>query len=238
MMPLLLASVAAADDPGIRQDRVQFAHGTDSAVVKGRLQGREIVDYLVQARAGQTLAVTLKRSNPQQYFNVNPPGTEVSMFVGSLDSTGTVFERMLPADGDHVVRLYLMRAAARRNEASDYTLTIGVTGAALAPLPASQDALLPGTPFHASGRITGVPYFETKPRECEAFVTRRGIDGTATIEIPLPNALKRRILFVKGRPVASDSPAAVTFSRQGDVTTVKLGTDEWYEIPDALLMGG
>ena len=33
-----------------------------------------------------------------------------------------------------------------------------------------------------------------------------GLDGTATIEILLPNSSKRRILFVKGKPVAADSP--------------------------------
>jgi hypothetical protein len=239
LLPLLLAPAAFASDAvTIRKERVQFAAGASSAAIKGHLKGDATVDYVIGARAGQTLAVTMKRSNGQNYFNVNPPGTEVSMFVGSSDSTGTAFKGLLPADGDYAVRVYLMRPAARRGESSDYTLTIGVTGAPLVPLKASQDALLPGTPFHASGRITGVPYFETKPRECEAFVTRRGVDGTATVEIPLPNSLKRRILFVKGKPIAADSPEVLTFTRQGDVTTVKLGADEWYAIPDALVVGG
>jgi len=238
LLSLFVATGAWAGDAGIHQVRVQFARGDSSAVIKGRLKGDAVVDYMVQAHAGQTLAVTVKRSNGQNYFNVNPPGTDVSMFVGSSDSSGTAFKGLLPADGDYTVRLYLMRPAARRGESSDYTLTIGVTGTALAPLPASQDALLPGTSFHASGRIACQPAFETKPRECEAFVTRRGVDGTATIEIPLPNSLKRRILFVKGKPIASDSPEPLTFTRQRDVTTVKLGADEWYGIPDALVVGG
>jgi hypothetical protein len=239
LLSLFLATGACAGDAGIHQERVQFAGGDSSAVIKGyHVKGDATVDYVIGARAGQTLTVTLKRSNPQTYFNVNPPGTDVSMFVGSSDSTGTAFNGLLPADGDYAVRVYLMRAAARRGESSDYTLTIGVTGMALAPLPAAQDALLPGTSFHASGRITGVPSFETKARECEAFVIRRGVDGTATIEIPLPNSLMRRILFVKGKPVASDSPEPLTFTRREDVTTVKLGADEWYAIPDALVVGG
>jgi hypothetical protein len=78
-----------------------------------------------------------------------------------------------------------MRSAARRNEASDYTLTISATGKALPPLPASKDALLPGTKFHAS-----------------------------------------------------DSSETMTFTRQGDVTTVKFESDESYEIVDALIIGG
>jgi hypothetical protein len=235
---VFLATLVWAAATDIHQERVQFAKGATSTVIKGRLKGDPIVDYLVRAGAGQTLTVSLKKTNPQNYFNINPPETDVSMFVGSTALTGNSFAGMLPADGDYTVRVYLMRPAARRNESSDYTLTIGVTGQALAPVPASKDALLPGTPFHASGSIRCVPSFETKQRDCEAFVIRRGFDGTATVEIPQANSGKRRILFVKGKPVTSDSPDPLTFTRQGDVTTVKLGTEERYEIPDALVAGG
>jgi len=225
----------AAADPGIRQEPVQFARGASSTVIKGRLQGDADVDYLVRAHAGQTLSVTLEESNAQNYFNVLPPDTDVAMFVGS---DGSDFTRVLPVDGDYTIRVYLMRPAARRNEASDYTLGIAVSGSPLAQLPASQDALVPGTQFHASTTIPCVPFLETQPRDCEAFVIRRGFDGTATVEVRLANTLKRRILFVKGEPVASDSPDALTATRRQDVTTVKLGSDERYEIPDMLASGG
>jgi len=231
---------APAAEPGIRQERVQFAKGATSAVVKGRLKGDADVDYLVRAGAGQTLAISLTRSNLANYFNVLPPGSkDVAMYAAQ---TGEDFTAVLPADGDYTIRVYLMRAAARRNESSDYTLTVAVTGQALAPTPASKDALLPGTPFHASTKIACLPYLEQfrgkKTQQCEAFVIRRGFDGTGTVEIPQENSVPRRILFVKGKPVASDSSDPLTFTRQGDVTTVKLGADEWYEIPDVLVTGG
>ena len=237
---LLQTAFTAAADAGIRQERVQFAKGATSAVIKGRLKGDSDVDYLVRAGAGQTISVSLKRSNPMNYFNVLPPGSkDTAMYAGQ---TGEDFTAILPTDGDYTIRVYLMRAAARRNESSDYTLTIGVTGQALAPTPASKDALLPGTPFHASAKVTCLPYLEQfrgkKTQQCEAFVIRRGFDGTATVEIPQANSGKRRILFVKGKPVASDAPDPLTSTRQGDVTTVKLGADEWYEIPDVLVTGG
>ena len=224
----------------IRIERVQFEKGATSAVIKGRLKGYSGVDYLVRGGAGQTIAVSLKRSNLSNYFNVLLPGSsDVAMYA---EQTGDKFKRVLPTDGDYTIRVYLVRAAARRNEASDYTLTVGVTGQALAPIPASKDALLPGTPFHASGMVACLPYIEQfrgkKTQQCEAFVIRRGFDGTATVEIPQENSVPRRILFVKGTPVASDSPDPLTFTRQGDVTTVKLGADEWYEIPDVLVTGG
>jgi len=240
LLALPLASTAAAAGAGIRQERVQFAKGATSAVVKGHLKGDSDVDYLVRAGAGQTIRVSLKRTNLMNYFNVLPPGSkDVAMYAAQ---TGEDFTAVLPTAGDYTIRVYLVRAAARRNESSDYTLTVAVTGQALAPTPASQDAVFPGTPFHASTKIACLPYIEQfrdkKSRQCEAFVIRYGFDGTATVEIPQENSVPRRILFVKGKPVASDSSDPLTFTRQGEVTTVKLGDAERYEIHDSLLTGG
>jgi hypothetical protein len=230
-------SGTAVADAGIRQEKVQFAKGASSAVIKGQLKGDAMVDYLVRAAAGQTLSVKLQKTNAQNYFNVMPPGsTGSAMFVGD---SGENYSGVLPTDGDYIVRVYLMRPAARRGESSNYTLTVGASGKALAPIAASKDAVIPGTSYHASAKIKCVPAFETTPRECDAFVIRRGFDGTATIDIP-GSAGKRSILFVKGRPTASNAQAmdALTSERKGDVTIVQLGTSERYEIPDALVAGG
>ncbi|MCX7384807.1 MAG: hypothetical protein NT133_26085 [Alphaproteobacteria bacterium] len=227
----------AAADAGIRQEKVQFAKGASSAVIKGQIKGSTTVDYVVRAAAGQTLPVKLQKTNVQNYFNVLPPGSMGNaMFVGD---SGENYTGVLPADGDYIVRVYLMRPAARRGETSNYTLTIGVTGKPLAPIAASKDAVIPGTSYHASARIKCVPWFEAAPRECDAFVIRRSFDGTATIDIP-GGAEKRSILFVKGKPVASNALAmdVLTVERKGDVTIVMLGTSERYEIPDVLLTGG
>jgi len=132
-----------------------------------------------------------------------------------------------------------MRPAARRGENSNYTLTVGVSGKALTPTAASSDALIPGTSYHATAKIKCVPAFETTLRECDAFVIRRGFDGTATVDIP-GSVEKRSILFVQGKPMASNARSmdTLTSARRGDVTIVKLGESERYEIPDALIMGG
>jgi hypothetical protein len=232
-----LGSVAAAASGVELQDKVQFAQGVSSAVIRGHLKGDADVDYVVGVAAGQTLSVTLKETNPQNYFNVLPPGSKGSaMFVGD---TGEDYTGMLPSDGDYVVRVYLMRPAARRGESSDYTLTIGVTGKPLSPLPAAQDALVSGTSYHATAKIKCVPAYETAKKDCDASVIRRGHDGTATVDVA-GAAENRSILFVKGKPVASNASRGDVLSseRQGDVTVVKLGDSERYEIPDALLTGG
>jgi hypothetical protein len=192
----------------------------------------------VRASAGQTFTATLKTSHGANYFNLLPPdSTDVAMFIGQF---GGDFKGILPTDGDYTIRVYLMRSAARRNESSNYTLTVSVTGKPLVPVPSSQDAVIPGTPYHASTRLTCVanPYAETKPQPCEAFAIRRGFDGTATVEIKQNGEVKRRILFLKGKPVASDSFESIAVTRQNDVTTVKFDSGELYEIIDALIFGG
>ena len=220
------------------QERVTFAKGASSATIKGQLKGDETVDYVLRASAGQTLTVTLKTSHGANYFNVLPPdSSDAAMFIGQI---GGDFKGILPTDGDYTIRVYLMRSAARRNESSNYTLTIAVTGKPLVAVPASQDAVIPGSPYHARTPLTCVanPYAERKPQECEAFVIRRGFDGTATVEIKQDGKVKRRILFLKGKPVASDSFESMTVTRQNDRTTVKFDSGEHYEIFDALIFGG
>ena len=227
----------AAGDSGIRTQTVQFEKGASTAQLSGSVKGDATIDYKVSARAGQTLTVAMKTSNPSNYFNVNPPGSNGdAMFIGS--SSGGEAKLLLPTDGDYVVRVYLMRNAARRNEIGRYTLTVGVTGQALAPLPAAQDARIAGTPFHASASVKCQPPGTEPGGACQAFVIRRGHDGTATVEVHGVNGLTRRVLFVKGSPVATDSAQALTSTRKGDLTTVVVGTDERYEIPDALVSGG
>jgi hypothetical protein len=227
----------AGGDASIRSQTVQFAKGASSARLGGTIKGDDAVDYRVSARAGQTLSVALKTSNASNYFNVMPPGSnDVAMFIGS--SSGSVARLLLPSDGVYVVRVYLMRNAARRSELGRYTLTIGVTGQALPPLPAAQDALVPGTPFHATATVPCQTPGADTGADCKAGVIRRGRDGTATVELRGARGWVRNVLFVKGEPVASDSAEPMTSSRQGDVVTVRFDGDERYEVPDALLTGG
>lgn len=220
-----------------RTQTVTFPAGASGTRAEGRIQGDAFVDYQLRAAAGQTLSVSLTASNPQNSFNLNPPDSDRSMFVGSI--AGNRFEGLLPTDGTYTVRVYLMRPAARRGESSRYGLDFRVTGKPLAPVAASSDALIPGTPFHASAQVPCSTSIGLASRRCEAFVTRRGFDGTATVEVRWPDGARRRVLFVKGKPIASDAPEPLTLQRRGDRSVVTVGSDlERYEIPDALVRGG
>ena len=127
MRPAALAALAfalvaaAAGAQEIRTQRVSFPPGAESATYTGVIRGREIVDYLVNARAGQVANISMATSNRFAYFNITAPGeTEVAFHVGSV--VGNQFEGRLPASGDYRIRVYLMRNAARRGETADYRL--------------------------------------------------------------------------------------------------------------------
>jgi hypothetical protein len=113
------ASLALADDS--RTERVQFHKGATSATVEDRIKGYESVDYLLGAKKGQLMNVSMATDNAANYFNIIAPGKEnEDMFIGS--TSGSQFEGPLPASGDYKIRVYLMRSAARRNETANYRL--------------------------------------------------------------------------------------------------------------------
>jgi hypothetical protein len=237
-LPLLVVSslAVAATDTERSVLPVQFAKGSSAAQIKGSIKGDHYVDYQLQASAGQTLKVSLQAGNGQNYFNVLAPHRQdEAMYVGSSDDNQ--FEGVLPVDGVYQVRVYLMRAAARRNEVSNYALELAVTGKALAPLPETQDAHIPGTPYHAQASIKCQPSY-SELNECQASVIRRGVDGTATVDLSWGNSGKRSILFVKGQPVAADVFMPFTFTKQADSNLITFEGDERFTIPDALIFGG
>ena len=123
----MAAAMLALAVPAAAQQKVpvQFAKGASSATVKGKLSGDQYRDYLVNARAGQAMTVTLANPDGRAFFNVLPPGSSgEAVFIGS--SEGNSFKGPVPGNGATSVRVYQMRASGRRGEVADYTLTIGV----------------------------------------------------------------------------------------------------------------
>lgn len=102
---------------GIRQVPVHFKKGASQATIQGRIKGRETIDYVLNARAGQTMTVNLKTSHTGAYFNVLPPGSDEALFTGQVGgralrascprtaTTGSGFTWCAPRPG----------AASRRN---------------------------------------------------------------------------------------------------------------------------
>ena len=236
LLTIGLHARAGMAQAAIESQRVVFRTGADSSLVKSQLKGDQTIDYILRAGAGQTLTVDLKSSNLQNYFNVLAAGTDTALFIGS--SAGNSFRGLLPSDGDVRVRVYLMRPAARRLESSSYSLRLGIDGAALAPIPASRDALIPGTPYHASAEVPCISGSSAQVSRCKASVIRRA-NNSATVVVTNPEGQKRQFLFVNGKAVASDQPEQLMVQKRGDVSLLSLGENfERYEIVDALVVGG
>lgn len=232
---MFAAAAEAPVDPDRRVETVTLDNGEISRTFQGTLRGREYIDFQIAAGAEQRLGVTLKRDNAMNYFKIMAPGANEALLTGS--TSGHQARRILAADGVYTIRLYLMRAAARRNEHSDYELNIALDGKSLLPLSPTKDALVLGTPYHATATIS-CQRGEALPARCDANVICRGQGGTGTVVVVWPGGFKRNLLFVKLQPMASDSREAMTYTREGDVTAVSLGKGERFEIPDALVAGG
>jgi hypothetical protein len=213
----------------------QLAIDPKALLVKGSIKGDQTAVYRIKALAGQTLTVTLAAKHPQAYFNLLSSGTQEAMFVGS--SMGNKASVVIPMDGEYTLQVYLMRAAARRGEASKFTVTASLQGQALPAIASGKDALVPGTPFHATALVTCSPPYSANVKSCDAGVIRRGLDGTATVQVRWPQGV-RHILFVKGTATASDSAQPITSAKIDDLTKVTIGDDEVFDIPAALLTGG
>ena len=237
LLAALLATAAVAAPPAApKAQDVHFAPGSSGTELRGTIKGDSAAHYRLVAGAGQTLSVTMKASNGGQSFNIVSPGSNEAMFIG--ETQGEKAQVVLPADGAYLIQTFLVRSAARRNESSNYTLQVAVTGTPLAALPGAQDAKVAGTRFHATAQLRCKPPHAAAEAQCDAGVVRRGRDGTATVEIRGPNQLFRQILFVKGQPAASNTAQPMSAKRDGDTTVVDIGGQERYDIPDALLTGG
>jgi hypothetical protein len=95
--------------------RVQFARGTSSATVRGRVTLALSDTWLVGARAGQTMTVQLTAANKSVRFFVSTPNSAKILTDDTRSWTGT-----LPETGDYYI---IVDADAR---GATYTVTISI----------------------------------------------------------------------------------------------------------------
>lgn len=175
LIALALLPFAATAEDRIRTERVRFDPGAESATVEGRITGREVIDYVVNARAGQAANISLGARSSSTFFNLIPPGGAQweAVFVGARD--GRQFEGVLGRGGDWRVRVYQMGNAADAGETHAFRLEIivaaGQAAAPGAPGNALQEACAEAARDFFGDREAGVDLRTDEPR----------VDGTRTV---------------------------------------------------------
>lgn len=105
---------------------------------------------------------------------------------------------------------------------------------ASSPQVVEGDAKVPGTPFNATGtlpcRIAGEPQ-----ANCAFGVIRNGREES-TLEITLPGAIKRTLVWRKGVVSATDG-SPVTTAREGDDIIVTVKGAERFTVPGVVISG-
>lgn len=243
LLALTIAPLATVPAATQSVSPVNFARGASSTTIDGSIRGDQYVDYRIGVRAGQMLRVNMRTLRGSPYFNVMEPGSnDVAIFIGS--TSGENFEARTRLGGAYTVRVYQMRASGRRGEVAAYQLSIAAGGGGgggasvhpTAPAHHSTDALVRGTPYHATSLIRCRSWAGAGMGSCKAGVVRR--PDSATVHLDTPDGGERTILFRDGRAVSSDAQVPIRVTRRGDTSIISIGRFEVYEIPDALPFGG
>lgn len=88
----------------------------------------------------------------------------------------------------------------------------------------------------SSGRLPCATAIGQPTGSC-AFRATRGPGGNASVWITRPAGDERYIEFREGQPVGTDPGLSLTSERVGDLTLIRIGEEERYEIPDAIVHG-
>ncbi|MBF9032423.1 SH3 domain-containing protein [Rhodobacterales bacterium HKCCE3408] len=108
--------------------RIQFSPGTTSATINGTIVGNEYIDYVLGARAGQTmvvsLAVTGTNGNGTAFFNIVPAGQDFPALYNGSSDTDRRAEVTLPETRDWAVRVYLMGNDADTGRTVGYSIDV------------------------------------------------------------------------------------------------------------------
>jgi hypothetical protein len=120
--------------------------------------------------------------------------------------------------------------------------TLLVLATALTPLAAladGEDALVEGTPYHATGMVPCMASPDADMTEC-AFGVIRGDDGTAQVDVTAPDGTVWSIMFDGTAPVSLAGPEPLpdlNFAVEGMATIVSIGLTS-FDIYPEIITGG
>ena len=105
---------------------LKFERGNDNTAVQGKVTGDGYHDYLLGAKAGQNMGVSLISDSSSVYFNILPPGSSGEAIYNSSTSGNDATGVRLPKSGNYTVRVYLMGAAADGGKTVPFTLSMTI----------------------------------------------------------------------------------------------------------------
>lgn len=130
ILPLLLLTlVAALAGPRNEQrsERIHFSEagslgGMRATQVKASIRGYQTMEYLIEAKTGQSLDLDLHSNNSATGFRISAPAAPRPMYGTSGQSSR--FQGTLPRDGTYRVEIYLKEGAAENGERAAFSLDI------------------------------------------------------------------------------------------------------------------
>jgi uncharacterized protein YraI len=125
-------ALTGISSPAFAQQRIdiRFNPGATSTTVNGTIRGREYVDYVLNARGGQTMNVSLRvtgtNGNGNAYFNILPAGQDFGgLYTGSMDNDNRA-EVRVPYTGNWAIRVYLMGNDRDTGKTVGYSIDVSV----------------------------------------------------------------------------------------------------------------
>lgn len=127
----LAAAIAAVSLPlaATSQDaerRVMVATQVDGKpqVFEDSISEYEVVSYVVPLKEGQTLQAVLASSNAANCFDIHAPGAAKPFFVGA--ESGNSHRLTAASSGNYVIRVFLLRFAARDGQTARFALELTI----------------------------------------------------------------------------------------------------------------
>lgn len=111
---VIVLILTAASTDSLAQTRIRFAKGRYSTTVSGKIPGNASLRYIIAARAGQTLTVTVVSGNGKIFVSVNNPGDDEGQDLTN-EWNGT-----LSTNGDTAFFI------DNRGKATNFTMTVSI----------------------------------------------------------------------------------------------------------------
>ncbi|RYG33700.1 g-type lysozyme inhibitor [bacterium] len=121
---ILSTAPSAFAQSGVKSEKIAFKKGSNTAKKSGTVKGDGTVRYLIAAKSGAKLSVSLKSKSTFVYFNILDPKTGFALESNGAVREVTQWSGKLPSQGTYILQVYLVRPAARRGQSAKFDLTL------------------------------------------------------------------------------------------------------------------